>query len=438
MAQNSTSIPVWAFSSAAVSTLKPGPKLRRHSRDQLERLMRCIRAFGIPVPIIVDANMVVIDGHLVLKAAKKLGLHEVPVARRDHLTDEQARAMRIALNRMAELAQWDEGNLALELADLGTLDFDLGLTGFSTPEIDALLLSPAQPEECVMVPATCRPTVTRRGDSWMIGDHVISCGDAREPGVIPVKIARKAQMIFTDPPYNVPIDGNVAGIKQSRYREFAMAAGEMSPGEYRDFLEQSMSSTLALALPGAIMFMCIDWRQLQLVLEVGAAHGLELKNICVWAKTNFGMGSFYRSQTEHVVVFKVPGAEHIRNIGPGSKGRNRTNLWSYAGVNGFGTGRAEALAMHPTVKPLAMIADAIRDCSERGGIVLDPFAGSGNVLVAAHRTGRVGMGIEIDPAYVDLIVNRLEQETGEDAYRDDDTTFAKASAASTAAQAEAA
>ena len=432
------SIPIWAFSSAAPTALKPGPKLRRHSRDQLDRLIRSIEAFGIPVPIIVDANNQVIDGHLVLKAARKLGLAEVPVARRDHLSDEQARALRIALNRMAEMAAWDEEALALELADLGSLDFDLDLTGFSMPEIDARLLSPTEPEEYVPMPATFRPAVSRLGDIWRIGSHVISCSDARELGVITELFPEKAQMIFTDPPYNVPIDGNVAGIKHSRYREFEMAAGEMSPAEYRAFLEQSMTSTLAWVAPGAIMFVCIDWRHLQVVLDVNSALGLELKNLCVWAKPNFGMGSFYRSQTEHVVVFKVPGGEHIRNFGPGTKGRNRTNLWTYAGVNGFSAGRAEALAMHPTVKPIAMIADAIRDCSNRGGIILDPFAGSGNVLVAAHRTGRIGRGIEIDPAYVDLIVKRLEQETGEDAFREDDVSFTEASMAAQAAQLEAA
>ena len=435
MVQKLHSVPQWAFSQTALSSLKAGPKLRRHSRDQLERLMRSIEAFGIPAPIIVDAENVVIDGHLVLKAAKKLGLEQVPAARLDELSNEQARTLRIALNRITEMAAWDEELLALELSDLGSLDSDLGLTGFSTSEIDGLLLSPAQPDEQVPVPAS-GPPVTRLGDIWSIGGHVIACGDARDLSVISAIFPEKAQMVFTDPPYNVAIDGNVAGIQQSRYREFEMAAGEMSPAQYREFLDETMTSTLSWVAPGAIIYMCIDWRHLQVVLGVGAARGLELKNMCVWAKPNFGMGSFYRSQTEHVVVFKVPGADHIRNFGPGTKGRNRSNLWSYAGVNGFSKGRAEALAMHPTVKPIAMITDAIRDCSKRGGIILDPFAGSGNVLLAAHRIGRIGRGVEIDPAYVDLIVTRLQAETGEEACREDGTTFAEASAAVNGARAE--
>lgn len=358
----------WAFSHVAVSALKTGQKLRRHPHHQLERMMRSIEAFGIPVPIVVDANSEVIDGHLVLKAAKKLGLADVPVARLDDLTEPQARALRIALNRLSELGTWDDEALALELGDLSTLVFDVELTGFSTSEIDSLFLSPAQPDESLCSLAPDGPATTRVGDTWMVGNHLITCGDARDPEVIArVLQGQKAQMVFTDPPYNVPIDGHVAGIQQSRYREFSMAAGEMTPEQYRFFLEQSLSAMMTSVAPGAIFFVCIDWKHLEPLLGAGGVLGLELKNICVWAKTNFGMGSFYRSQTEHIVVFKAPGPDYIRNFGPGTKGRNRTNLWSYAGMNGFNRGRTEALATHPTVKPVALVADAIRDCSKRGG-----------------------------------------------------------------------
>jgi DNA modification methylase len=256
---------------------------------------------------------------------------------------------------------------------------------------------------------------------------LITCGDARDPEVIArVLLGKKAQMVFTDPPYNIPIDGHAAGIQQNSYREFSMASGEMTPEQYSGFLNKALETLNASCAPGAIIFVSIDWRHLQPLLVNGEAIGLELKNVCVWAKTNFGMGSFYRSQTEHVVVFKVPGADHIRNFGPETNWRNRTNLWSYAGMNGFNRGRTEALATHPTVKPVALVADAIRDCSKRGGIILDAFAGSGTTLVAAHRTGRQGRGVEIDPHYVDAIVRGLEKETGEEAARDDSVTFAEA------------
>ena len=420
----------WVFSHVAVSTIKTGRGLRRHSPNQLARLVRSIGQFGIPVPIVVDSNYEVIDGHLVLKAARKLGLAEVPVARRDDLSDEQVRALRIALNRLAELSCWDEDALGLELSELGNLNFDLELTGFSTPELDALFLSPVLPGEVIDLPTNDgAPAVSRDGDAWIIGDHIIGCGDARDVLMLNRVLGGElAQMVFTDVPYNMNIDGNAAGIHQSRYREFAMASGEMSSAEYRIFLEQSLGALTQLILPGGIIYVCMDWKHLQPLLEVGELLNFEYKNLCVWAKTNFGMGSFYRSQHELVVVFKAGQGEHIRNIGPGTKGRNRTNLWTYAGVNGFSRGRSEALALHPTVKPLAMVADAIRDCSKRGGIILDPFAGSGTTLTAAHHTGRRGRGIEIDPFYVDTIVRRLERETGEHAIRGDGVTFAEASA----------
>ena len=419
----------WIFSHVAVSTLKAEQKLRRHPRHQLERMTRSIREFGIPVPIVVDANSKVIDGHLVLDAAKKLGLAEVPVAQLDDLTEPQARALRIALNRLSELGAWDEDALAFELSDLSKLNFDVELTGFSVPEMDALFLSASNPEQ-VIEPSTSdgSPVVSRKGDIWIIGDHVIGCGDARDSVMLKnVLDGEQAQMVFTDPPYNVRIDGNAAGIQHSRYPEFAMASGEMSPAEYRIFLDEALGALAATMVPGGIAYVCIDWKHLQPLLEAGAELGLEYKNLCVWAKTNFGMGSFYRSQHELVVVFKVGGGEHIRNFGPGTKGRNRTNLWSYAGVNGFSRARSEALALHPTVKPLAMVADAIRDCSKRRGIIFDPFAGSGTSLLAAHHTGRRGRGIEIDPRYVDAIVRSLERETGEKAVRPDEMTFAQAS-----------
>lgn len=406
-------------------------KLRRHSREQLARMVKSVEAFGA-LPIIVDADKQVIDGHTVLAAVRKLGLKEVPVICRDDLDETQARTLRIALNRIGELSEWEHEDLWRELDELGDLGLDLELTGFNQAELDELFLSGVQADETIDLPnpLDSSPPGSRPGDLWTIGQHRVICGDAREQAVLNELLrGEQAQMIFTDPPFNMPIDGVVAGIHQPRFREFAMGAGEMSEAQYAAFLGKSLSAMAANARPGAILYLCIDWRNVQRLLAGAEQAGLEVKNICVWAKTNFGMGSFYRSQHELVVVLKVPGGEHIRNFGPGTKGRNRTNLWSYAGVNGFSRGRAEALAVHPTVKPVAMIADAIRDCSKRAGIILDPFCGSGSTLVAAHRTGRRGYGVEIDPLYVDTIVRRMEQETGEQAVRQDRVSFAEASSA---------
>jgi DNA methylase len=216
----------------------------------------------------------------------------------------------------------------------------------------------------------------------------------------------RAQIVFTDPPYNVPISGHVGGLGAIQHREFAMASGEMSPAEFTAFLQSVFGHLAAYSVDGAIHFQCMDWRHVSEIMAAGTAAYTDLKNICVWAKNNGGMGSLYRSQHEFVFVFKSGTAPHINNVELGKHGRYRTNVWNYAGVNSFGGDRAD-LTLHPTVKPVAMVADALRDCSHRKGNVLDAFVGSGTTLIAAEKTGRRGYGIEIDPAYCDVTVRRL-------------------------------
>jgi len=218
-------------------------------------------------------------------------------------------------------------------------------------------------------------------------------------------------MVFSDPPYNVPIAGHVGGLGKIQHREFAMESGEMSDAEFTGFLTSVFSQLATHSASGAIHFQCIDWRHIGEMLEAGNAAYTELKNICVWSKANAGMGSFYRSQHEFVCVFKSGNAPHINNVELGKYGRYRTNIWAYAGVNGFGNGRSD-LELHPTVKPVALVEDAIRDCSRRKGIVLDPFCGSGTTLIAADRTGRSGFGIELDPLYCDVSLRRLQSVCG--------------------------
>jgi DNA modification methylase len=218
-------------------------------------------------------------------------------------------------------------------------------------------------------------------------------------------------MVFADPPYNVPIDGHVSGLGKVKHREFAMGVGEWSPAEFTAFLTSAFRHLAEFSDDGSIHFQCIDWRHLGEMLAAGLEAYTELKNLCVWAKTNAGMGSLYRSQHEFVYVFKSGTASHINNIELGKHGRYRTNLWTYAGVNSFGLDRGD-LKLHPTVKPVALVADAIRDCSHRKGLVLDPFLGSGSTLVAAEKTGRLGYGIELDPLYCDVTVRRLKVVCG--------------------------
>jgi DNA modification methylase len=225
----------------------------------------------------------------------------------------------------------------------------------------------------------------------------------------------RADLVFTDPPYNVAIDGNVCGLGAVKHREFAFASGEMSQTQFTGFLSDTLGNIGRVMRDGAIAFVCMDWRHMGELLAAGEAAFTELKNLVVWNKTNGGMGAFYRSKHELIFVFKQGTAAHTNSFGLGETGRYRTNVWDYAGISSISAGRAEELAMHPTVKPVALIADAIRDCSRRGEIVLDGFGGSGSTLIAAEKTGRSARVIEYDPIYCDTIVRRWELFTGKKA-----------------------
>jgi DNA modification methylase len=391
---------------------------RTHTAKQSKQLVASIKEFGFISPILIDGSDGIIAGHGRAEAAKLIGMSDVPTVRVDHLTPAQIRAYVIADNRIAENAGWDRELLTLELQELSVdLNFDVTVTGFETAEIDLLIseLNEGTPDEADEVPAIDRsvPAVSRLGDRWRIGDHFLLCGDAlKTDSYVNLLGAQKAQMVFTDPPYNVAISGNVSGLGKVKHPEFAMASGEMSAHEFTKFLEEAFLRLAEFSTDGSIHFTFMDWRHVRELLEAAAKPYSELKNLCVWAKTNAGMGSLYRSQHELVFVFKKGTAPHVNNVELGRFGRNRTNVWNYPGVNTFGKDRGAELAMHPTVKPLALVADAILDCSKRGGIILDAFAGSGTTLIAAERTGRRGYGIEIDPHYTDTIIRRFDEVYG--------------------------
>jgi DNA modification methylase len=331
------------------------------------------------------------------------------------------RAYVIADNKLALNAGWDMEILAIELQGLMELGFEIELTGFELAEIDFVLTSADQSSPDVVQPEDHHPEpnaqpVTRQGDLWTLGRHAVLCGDAKdEAGLLRLMDGLKADMVFTDPPYNVPIDGHVSGLGRTHHREFVEASGEMTPAEFMAFLSQSLAAAAGVCRDGAIAYVCMDWRHLGEVLEAGHAVFSELKNICVWAKTNGGMGTFYRSQHEMVLVWKVGSASHTNTFGLGDKGRYRTNIWSYAGVNTFKSDRMAEIASHPTVKPVSLVSDAIRDVSNRGQTVLDVFGGSGTTLIAAEKTGRRARLIEIDPIYCDVIIRRWEKLTGKQA-----------------------
>ncbi len=407
-----------------VSTLKSAPRNpRTHTARQIRQIADSIREFGFTNPVLIDSEKVVVAGHGRLEAAELLGQTEIPTIRVDHLTPAQLRAYAIADNRLAENAGWDQELLALELTYITELDieFNLSLTGFEVPEIDIILTHGETPEEDPDDdPALLehnQPPVSRPGELWQLGQHRILCGDATDPACYRRLLGEeKARVIFTDPPYNVPIQGNVSGLGAVKHREFVMASGEMSSAEFTDFLKTALGQLALHSVEGAIHFVCMDWRHISEIMTAGQEIYAELKNLCIWNKANGGMGALYRSKHELVFVFKHGTARHINNVQLGRHGRNRTNVWDYPGATSLHPDRKEELAMHPTVKPVAMVANAIMDCSERGDIVLDCFGGSGTTLLAAERTGRRGCLIEINPEFVDVAIRRFEKITGIEAF----------------------
>jgi DNA modification methylase len=412
--------------------LRPYPgNARSHSRKQLKLIADSIKRFGFTNPILVTGDFEVVAGHGRLQAAKSLGLETVPVVALDTLSGADKKALIIADNRIAELAGWDRDILAIEYQGLLDLQFDdIEVTGFSLGEIDTILddaseKKPVEPgPEDVLPPVVAAP-VSRKGDLWILGAHRLLCGDARSDGDYARLLGDEtADLVLTDPPFNVRVDGNVSGLGKVRHEEFAMASGEMSEAEFTAFLSTFLRHSKAHSRGGAILFVFMDWRHLFELTCAGREQGLALKNLIVWAKDNAGMGTFYRSRHELVFVFKNGDAAHTNTFELGQHGRYRTNVWEYAGVNTFRAGRLDELQMHPTVKPVVMLADAIRDVTRRGAIVLDPFAGSGSTLIAAEKTGRQARCIEYEPKYCDVIVRRWQAYTGKAATFDGtDLTF---------------
>ena len=409
-----------------IHALKPQDRnARTHSKRQIRQIADSIKRFGFTNPILTDDNLQIIAGHGRLEAAKLLGLTAVPSIRLSHMSATEKRAYIIADNEIAIKAGWDREILAIELQGLIDLGFEVELTGFEPAEIDLILCDwkeasaeAATPEDQHAEPSEAA-TVSRLGDLWVLGSHRLLCGDARSSEAYKTLLGvDRADLIFTDPPYNVPIKGHVSGLGRVRHREFAMASGEMTEVEFTGFLTQVFRAAADVSRDGALHFVCMDWRHLYEVLSAGRAVYSSFLNLCVWNKDNGGMGSLYRSKHELVLLFKAGTQSHTNNVELGRHGRNRTNVWEYAGVNTFRTGRLDELAIHPTVKPVALIADAIKDASKRSNIVLDPFCGSGSTLIAAEKTGRRGHAMEIDPLYIDVAVRRWQRYSGKPARLD--------------------
>lgn len=414
---------------------------RTHSKKQIRQIGESIRVFGFNNPVLIDKNDEIIAGHGRVEAAKLLGLESVPTIRLEHLSEAEKRAYILADNQLAVLAGWDCEILAIELQNLIEMEteFAITATGFEIADIDDMFKKrdehdAAVTEEPFPDPDPEVQVVSSPGDLWRLGKDWLLCGDARDPlAYARLLKGQKAQLIITDPPYNVPIPGHVCGRGQVKHDNFVMASGEMTEAEFITFLITVFTNLAAHSRNGSIHFICADWRHLYEFIHAGRLVYTEFKNLVVWAKTNAGMGSFYRSQHELILVFKNGRAAHINSFELGQHGRHRTNLWTHPGANSL---HSETSALHPTVKPVGLVADAMLDCSAPGDLVLDAFCGSGTVFLAAIRTERRASALELDPRYVDVALRRWEEATGEAALHDETGETFKERAARVAKNAE--
>jgi DNA modification methylase len=404
---------------------------RRHTPAQIRALAKSIRDFGFITPIVIDGERNILAGHARYEASKLLGLTQVPTISVEHLSDTQTRAFMLADNQLAGRSTWDDVKLATHLKELSVLelDFDIEALGFELPEIDLRIQSldaPDANDKADKFEPASGPAVSMVGDLWELDSHRLYCGNSVEDDPYAALFTdAKAAAVFIDPPFNLKVDGHVRGNGSITHREFAMASGEMTVAEFTDFLTNSLRLACGRTTGSAVIYICIDWRHMREMLAAGEATQCNLLNLCVWVKTNGGMGSFYRSRHELVFVYRNGKQSHQNNVQLGRFGRNRTNVWNYPGASGFAReGPNNLLDVHPTVKPIALVADAILDSTNRHDIVLDSFLGSGTTLIAAERTARRCYGIEIDPLYVDTTIERWQRMTGREARHFRGETFA--------------
>jgi DNA modification methylase len=407
--------------------IRPDPtNPRLHGKRHVRQLAKSVEAFGFNAPILIDDEGQIVAGHGRHAAAVFLGLLTVPTICVGHLSPPQRRAYMVADNRLGDLSKWDGNVLAgimLELAETD-LTFDVDAAGFSVGEIDLMVAAAeASAEDTDDLIPEPGPVITRAGDVWDLADHVVLAGSAlEEASYVALMAGDEADLVFSDPPYNVPIDGHVSGLGKVKHREFAQASGEMSEEEFVRFLTTSLRLAAQHSRVGSLHYWAMDWRhQYELSIAARAVYD-EQVNLCVWGKTAAGMGSLYRSQHELFAVWRKGKIRHRNNVELGRFGRSRSNLWRYPGANSFGRSSDEGnlLKLHPTVKPVALIADAILDSTCRNDLVLDPFLGSGSTLIAAEKVGRRCRGIELDLAYVDTIVRRWQRWSGGQARRRSD------------------
>lgn len=399
----------------------------KHTNEHIDEISKNISQFGLMVPILKNKNNELITGEGRYLALKELGCSYIASLTIENLSAEILRAYRIADNQLTRSTEFDYSVLNQEfkfLYDYKILGTDLG---FSALQIDKIynyqIESPKQtpskePEEVLELKDADIPERVKAGDLWRAGDSFILCANSLKTDSFKYLMQGElAKLVLTDSPYNVPVSGHICGNGKIKHQEFKMASGEMSDEEFeKNFVTPYMGNCIKYSQNGSLHYHFIDWRGLRIFLNVGYKLYSDLKNICVWAKSNGGgMGSLYRSQHEMVCVFKNGDAPHINNVELGKNGRNRTNVWEYPGIRANTPESLELLRLHPTVKPTALLYDILLDVTNQNDIVLDCFGGSGSTLIAAYRSRRRARIIEISPHYCDVILWRWEKESGKKA-----------------------
>lgn len=412
-------LPELRLSEMALSDLRASPhRTRRSTPEHVARLAKSIADLGFTVPILV-CDSEIVDGHVRVEAASQLGLEKVPAIEVGHLSPVEVRKLRLALNRTAELGEWDLDQLRGEIIALETLEVDLDSTGFTVQDLDIIRLTDVDEdvgEDWEDILEAEGPAVSRTGDLWLLGEHRIVCGNALEADVTARLLGGEpVDLVLTDPPYNVPIAGNVSGLGRKVHGEFAMASGEMDDDEWQAFLDRTLAVLADSLAEGGVVFAFMDWRSIDRLYAAGAAAKLNLINLVVWYKQAGAMGGLYRSAHELIAVFCKGASPRTNNVALGRHGRNRTNVWEAPGANRRGSSANAMLSQHATPKPVELCVDAILDVTQRGGTVLDIFLGSGTTLIAAEKTGRACRGIEIEPRFVDVTIRRWEAFTGQEA-----------------------
>lgn len=392
----------------------------KQKTEDVERAIPFVKRYGADhvLPILVDTDNNVVMGTAFVEAAKKAGIKRLRVVRQAFHDASERKLFSVAGTRILSTGFWDGDALAKVVLEFekSIEDFSHDLIAFPPGVLDKLIGGSISKSGADDLPVIKTPeAVSSIGRVWLAGQHRIMCADATDASALKVlMMGQVAAAACVDPPFGCPVDGFVSS--KGKHREFVQASGEMSEPELLDFFRRLCRARADILRPGALVYLFIDWRSLHLLLQAGQELFGKLVNLCVWSKDRGGMGSFYRSQHELVLVFQQPGAKHTNNIQLGKHGVNRTNVWAYPSAASSRNGReGDLLKSHPTPKIVEMIGDAMLDCTVRGEIVVDTFLGSGTSLIAAERTGRTCFGMDLDPLYVDLTIRRWQAWTGDKA-----------------------